>query len=208
MTKSHFALQFSHLDLRIAMVPLMTPLASCDTDANTNGITWPKKAFCTLFQWCQLMMLLAAYDTHVSASGIKIPKSHVALHFICLNLQNAKVPLTALLASYDARTSTIGVTWPIMSCCISFWSSWHMEYYGTTDDAVHITWWWHQCSGITWEQHQCQWQHVLTVVMSMTSLDRRSNVLPYFNCLYLKNPVVPLMLLACCDTDASENNIK
>ena len=38
------------IDLRDAMVPLLTPFASHDTDVNTNGFTWPKRSCCTPFQ--------------------------------------------------------------------------------------------------------------------------------------------------------------
>ena len=37
--KGHAAPHFNYLDLWNAMVPLMTPLASCDTDVDTNDIT-------------------------------------------------------------------------------------------------------------------------------------------------------------------------
>ena len=36
---SHVAPDFIVTDLRNAVVPLMTPLVSCDIDANTSGIT-------------------------------------------------------------------------------------------------------------------------------------------------------------------------
>ena len=47
--KSHVAPHFSFLDLRNAMVPVMTPLASCHTNTNTNGIPWIKKSSCISF---------------------------------------------------------------------------------------------------------------------------------------------------------------
>ena len=37
--KSHVASNFNHLDLANAVVPLMTWLASCDTDTSSNTIT-------------------------------------------------------------------------------------------------------------------------------------------------------------------------
>ena len=48
--KGHVAPHFDHLDLRIAVVPLMTLAALCYTDANSNGMIWPKKLCCTSFQ--------------------------------------------------------------------------------------------------------------------------------------------------------------
>ena len=44
MTKKRYvALYFDHLNLGNAMMQLMMPLTSCDTDAGTNGITWIKR---------------------------------------------------------------------------------------------------------------------------------------------------------------------
>ena len=48
--KSHVASQFGFLDLRNAVVPLMTPLALCDASISTNGVTYPEKSCCTSFQ--------------------------------------------------------------------------------------------------------------------------------------------------------------
>ena len=49
MTKCNVTSPFDHLDLTDGMAPLMTLLASCDTDTSINGITWPNKICCTLF---------------------------------------------------------------------------------------------------------------------------------------------------------------
>ena len=48
--KSHVVSSFDHLDQTYAMVPLITLLVSCYTDTSLNGITWPKKLCCILFQ--------------------------------------------------------------------------------------------------------------------------------------------------------------
>ena len=56
------------------------------------------------------MMLLAAHDTDVSAYGIKLPQSHVAPHFKCLDLINAKLPFTMPLAACDANSVVSGIT--------------------------------------------------------------------------------------------------
>ena len=55
-------------------------------------------------------MLLAVYDTDASANGTKLPKSHVAPYFNCLDLRNAVVLLTTLSASHDGRAGGTGIT--------------------------------------------------------------------------------------------------
>ena len=69
-------------------------MVSCDTDANTSGITWH----------VTLMLVLIVL--------IRLPKMHVVPHFNGLDLRKALVPLTTLVASHDARTGTIGDTSP------------------------------------------------------------------------------------------------
>ena len=49
-SKSHVAPHFDHLDLRNAVVPLMTPQAPYDADANSNGTTLLKRSCCTSLQ--------------------------------------------------------------------------------------------------------------------------------------------------------------
>ena len=48
--KSHLAPHFYCLDLGNGVMPLVTPLASCVTDANTSVNTWPKRSGCTSFK--------------------------------------------------------------------------------------------------------------------------------------------------------------
>ena len=50
--QSNVGAQFNCLDLRNAMLPLMTPLASCNAIALTNGVIWhmTKESCCTLLQ--------------------------------------------------------------------------------------------------------------------------------------------------------------
>ena len=77
--ESHVAPHFDcHWSMN-TMVQLVTPLASCGTDANTSGITWLKHyVMSQLHNKLPLMLLLAAYDTDVSANGINYNK--VMLH--------------------------------------------------------------------------------------------------------------------------------
>ena len=56
-----------------------------------------------------LIMLVTSCDTDARSNGIKLPKSHFALHFIYLELRTAMVPLTKLL-SHDGRNGANGVT--------------------------------------------------------------------------------------------------
>ena len=91
------------------MVPLVTPLALCDTDANKNHITCPKSNPAPNFSCLNLrntvvplMMLLGSYDTHASANGHQITKMSCCTSD-CLDLRNAMVPPTTMLALHDVR---------------------------------------------------------------------------------------------------------
>ena len=127
----HFIL--NAVDLRNGMVPLMTPLPSHDTDANTNGITWPKRPCCTIEG-------AVGNIWHASASGITWPKSYFGPHFNHLALRITVVPLTTLKASHDGKAGFDGVMWTNNSCFMSFWSCLHKECKGTIHGAVHVTW--------------------------------------------------------------------
>ena len=48
--KRHVASHFYHFDISNGMVPLMTLLASCDTDNSISGITGPKHYVAQIFQ--------------------------------------------------------------------------------------------------------------------------------------------------------------
>ena len=202
--KGHVGAHFDHLDPSNPLMPLLILLplhnvdastsgvtwsktfpshfnhllASNDTDANTNVLTWPKIHFASHFSclnlWdaaVPLVMFMAPCDTDASVSSIKLPKHHVAPHFNFLDLRSAMLPLSTLSASHDAWSGPNGDTWPIKSCC-TFWSSWSRECNGTINDAVHITWCWHQCSGITLHKQQCQWHYVMPMLMSVASHDK------------------------------------
>ena len=62
ITKSHVASHFHSIDLWKAELQLMMPLASCNTDAWTNDITWPKQFSCTPFWLCWAMKCNCAID--------------------------------------------------------------------------------------------------------------------------------------------------
>ena len=59
-----------------------------------------------------LMMLLELCDIGDSDNDIKGPKSNVAPYFACLDVRNAVVPLTTLLASQYSFAGGSGVTRP------------------------------------------------------------------------------------------------
>ena len=107
-----------------------------------------------------------------------------APYFSCLDLINAMVLLPILMALYDTRAGVNCITWPKSLCCTSFWWYWPKEYHGSLDGAVQIIWCWHQCSGITWHQHQCQWCQCWCQGHQMT---KNTLVVLNFNCLNLMN---------------------
>ena len=90
------------------------------------------------------------------------------------------------LASCDASASTNGLTWPKKSFCGSFQSSWQIRCNGAIDDPSGIIYWWHLWHYMTNESH----------------------IAPHFNCLDLRNALIPLMtLLSSCDTNTGANGV-
>ena len=66
-----------------------------------------------------LIMLLAAYDSDGSENSIKLQESLVALHFNCLYLRSAMLPLLVPLVPCDANTS---------ACVASHFVAPHFDY--------------------------------------------------------------------------------
>ena len=213
MTKKLCCTPFGSLNIRNEVGPLMMLLASCNTDACVNDIKWPKSHVSHHFNCLDLrnaMVLLlmpsASCDADTDVSGITWPKSHVPSQFVHLDLRNVMMPWTTLLTWYQSLCKWCHMT--KKTCYILFWSSLCKECSAVIDDIVHITWFWYQCSGTTWHQHQCLWHHVTPVMMPMASHNQNSHVAPHFNYLNLRNAVGPLMmLLASCNIDASANGI-
>ena len=160
-------------------------------------------------------MLMASCDTNSSTSGVTLPKSHVALHFHNLDLRKAMMPLTMLLASYDADASASVITWPKQPCCISVWSSLHVECNGIIDDTVSITWHWHQCQWchMTKKCHIALYFNNFELRNAMTLKARashalKSDVASYFNCLDPMNALLPLTTsLVSHDSSTDANGI-
>ena len=138
------------------------------------------------------------------------------------------------LALCYADAGTTRITWPKMSCCISFWLSWPNKWNGVIGDTVgfmiqwcQLQWhdmtktlfctlfqfsWSNECNGVIDEAISvmwCQQWHCMTkkVMMNLafrpkkglltmpTALnDQMSHVTPWFNCLYLMNKMVSLMM--------------
>ena len=99
------------IDLRNAMVPLMTLSVPGDTD--TNSITDQKSEVLPHFSYCNLrstmlplMILFVVYYTDASASDINYQKAIVHLISIIF-LRNVMRSLTTLSGSHDVRADTM-----------------------------------------------------------------------------------------------------
>ena len=142
--KSHVTCYFNYLDLRNAVVPLMILFISCDTEANTNGITWPNCHVAALFYCIDVMnsvvplTMSLAYVLQTLMPEAWYDQKSFCTYFSDLDQTNAVVQLMILLASHDTGAS--GITWPNESCCISFG---HLDL-TKWNDAIEDT------SGIMW----------------------------------------------------------
>ena len=59
-------------------------------------------------------------------------------------------------------------------------------------------------SGVMQHQHKYKWHPVMLVLISMVQQDQKSHAAPHFDCLYLRNAMVPLVIqLALHDAAAS-----
>ena len=110
---------------------------------------------------------------------------HISDH---LDLRNAMAPLMILSTLYDANTNAV---MPVAShdkeksCCTSFQLSWPKECIVDIDDAVGTMWHWCLANDIKWP---------------------KSGVAPHFNCLDLRNAMVPFFIsLPSCDANNSPN---
>ena len=101
----HVTCNFNCLDLRNAMLPLMT--------------------------WHHLTLKSVSMASHDQNPDGQT--SHVANYFNHLNLRNSVVLLTMPLASCYTNASNNDITWPENSCSTSFLSSWPKEWIGATD---------------------------------------------------------------------------
>ena len=143
MTKEvMFALDFNHLDLRNVMVPWMTPSASHDTDANTTGITWPKKSCCTSFHLSNLRNAVVPLMMHQCQwHQINNMPCCTSFQFSWHKKGSGTTENVISISTFQCRTQRCHMT---QKECSDF-----------IDGVVQVTWYWHQCSGITWHQHQC-----------------------------------------------------
>ena len=125
------------------MLPLMIPSALCDANASANALTWPKRSFTLHFDWLaqEIQWCHWCHWCHVMLTPMP-------------------------MASFD--TNLTCVTWPKMSCCSSFWSSWPKECNCAIDVAISI-----KC---------CQ------MLMPMASHA------PHFSCLDISNSVQPMKM--------------
>ena len=168
--EGHAVPHFNFLDLTNAVVPFMMSLASCD--ANVFRVCGPNECNGTIYN---------------AVSTVTWPNSHVAPQFCHLDLTNAIVWLIMPSALCDSNANY--VIWPEKSC-VSFQSSWHKECNGAIDDPIDA-----MCC-----QHQCQWHHVMQMLMPLVSNDtsetpgvshdKKCHVAPHLNHLSLKNAMV------------------
>ena len=113
-TKSHVAPHIEHLDLRNAMVPLMTLSASCDTDA-ANHITWQKGHVASQYVCLELANAIlpltlpsASCDANASMKCIRWPKKSCCSEFWlswpnkCNGTTDKALPLP--IASHDQNS--------------------------------------------------------------------------------------------------------
>ena len=98
---------FDHLEPTNGMEPLMTLLESCDTDTSINGITWPNRLCCTLFQIPWPNECNGAVDNSIGITWcwcqchvLNDWKGHVASHFDHLQLTYAMVLFIMPLVSW------------------------------------------------------------------------------------------------------------
>ena len=221
MTKNNVASHFEHLDLRNAMMPLMTLSASHDANVNLNGITWPKRS-------CHTTLWLYFIDNAISIMWCK-----GWYHWCCVT----KVMFDFILVIWPKEcTSAINDTVGIMQCQ-SCYQRYHMtrkchvaHHFDNLDLikalmplTVALAWWWYQCHwchmskkimlhiiliilthGMLWNYWQHHWHHMMPTPAQMASPDQKSNVALHFDCLDWRNALVLLkMPLESHDTNAS-----
>ena len=168
------------------MVPLVTPLISCD--ASASRITWPVKSCNTSFRLSWPKKCNGVIDdttdltADTSTTDVTWSKGHTAVHFDCLDIRN----VIAQLASCDSSTN--GVMWPkkyvephfncldLMNRMCHYWSHWQYLTWVSMpvvshDKKVMCTSfqlsWPTECNGaiidafiVTWYWCQCQWHHM------------------------------------------------
>ena len=63
--------------------------------------------------------------------------------------------------------------------------------------------------GMLWSHWWCWWYHIMSIPAPVVSHDQKSYIASHFNCLVLRNPMVPLTtLLGSCDINANSVNGK
>ena len=91
------------------------------------------------------MVSLSSPYTNPCDIGVTWPKSYVASDFDCLDLTNMMVPLIILSASCNTGTNSNSVTWTKNVMFTLFPLSWFNKCNSAFDDAVGVSWYWHQC---------------------------------------------------------------
>ena len=120
-----------------------------------------------------------ASDVTGIANCITWWKSHTAHHFDHLNLRNVMVPFTMLSVSHQCQChQLLLMQWYHMTIKVML----HLI-------SVVLTW------GKWWCHWWCCWNHVTLMPVPMASNDQ-SHAAPHFNCLDLRNAMVPLKMLS------------
>ena len=119
-------------------------------------------------------MLLAWYDTDVSASGIKWPKINVALHFNCLDLRNTILPF--LMPCHQVIPTPV----PMLNLFLSILTK---QCSGAIDDTIGIIWCWHQLHHMTKKSCYFSFDHLdltngmLPLMTLLASCDTVSSII-------------------------------
>ena len=142
MTKKSFAPDFDHLDLRNAMIPLMTPSALLEANTSGNGITWPRWSCLPYFNhpdlrnWCYALAIKWHWCWyqwhHMTKKRLCCISFWLFWHIEC----NVAISNAISIMCFDTDASVF--TWPNMSCCTSFSLSRHKVWNGTTADVISI----------------------------------------------------------------------
>ena len=129
-------------------MPLLIPMAS----HNQKSHVAPQFNYPNLRNaMVPLVMLLKLCDYDASANSIKWPKCQVTLHFYCLYLWNATVPL----ASCSVNTSANGITWKRSHVAP------HFDCFDLVNEMVVFTMPVASCD----VKQQCQWHHMTKKLM-------------------------------------------
>ena len=138
---------FDHFDLTSVMVPLMTLLTWCDTDTNTNVITWQKELCCTIFWLSWLSKCSGAFDGTIGIAWCWCQWHHMTKKSCCIFF--LIIFIFQMEWCHWWHCWHHGITWPQTFFYTLLNHLWPNEYSGAVDSGISIIWYWCQCQ-------QCQ----------------------------------------------------